>query len=59
MIYLLKRNYLLLFFLTLSACSLQEKKVSFNEEIKPLINKRCITCHGGVKRNAEIGRAHV
>lgn len=33
------------------SCSFIQPKVSFNEEIKPLINKRCITCHGGVKRN--------
>jgi len=33
----------------LFSCS--ERKVSFNDEIKPLINKQCITCHGGVKRN--------
>lgn len=25
--------------------------MSFNEEIKPLINKKCISCHGGVKQN--------
>lgn len=33
------------------SCSFIQPRVSFNEEIKPLINKRCITCHGGVKRN--------
>ena len=27
-------------------------EVSFNAEIKPLINKKCISCHGGVKRNS-------
>ena len=51
--HLLIRNYLPVLFLILTACSLREKKVSFNEEIKPLINKRCIACHGGVKRNAD------
>jgi hypothetical protein len=25
-------------------------KVDYNTEIKPLLNKKCITCHGGVKR---------
>lgn len=26
------------------------KRVDFNSQIKPLFNKKCITCHGGVKR---------
>ena len=27
------------------------KKVSYNEEIRPIFNKKCIVCHGGVKKN--------
>ncbi len=30
-----------------------EHKVDFNAEIRPIINKKCITCHGGVKRSGE------
>lgn len=30
-----------------------ERKVDFSSEVKPILNKRCISCHGGVKRNAE------
>lgn len=30
----------------------QEKPVDFSTEVKPILNKRCISCHGGVKRNA-------
>jgi hypothetical protein len=26
------------------------KKIDFNTQIKPLLNSKCITCHGGVKR---------
>jgi Protein of unknown function (DUF1553)/Protein of unknown function (DUF1549)/Planctomycete cytochrome C len=26
------------------------KKIDFNTQIKPLFNSKCITCHGGVKR---------
>src|SRR5690348_7136553 len=26
-----------------------ESRVSFNEQIRPLLNARCIKCHGGVK----------
>ncbi|MDF9796408.1 hypothetical protein OKW21_001671 [Catalinimonas alkaloidigena] len=27
--------------------------VDFNAEIRPILNKKCITCHGGVKRSGE------
>ncbi|MFT3947485.1 MAG: DUF1553 domain-containing protein [Agriterribacter sp.] len=26
------------------------KRVDFSSEVKPLLNKKCITCHGGVKK---------
>nr|WP_299388070.1 PSD1 and planctomycete cytochrome C domain-containing protein [Allomuricauda sp.] len=29
-----------------------EDKVNFSAEIKPILNKHCISCHGGVKKNA-------
>ena len=29
-----------------------EKKIDFSRDIKPIINKNCISCHGGVKKNA-------
>lgn len=29
-----------------------EKTIDFNTEVKPLINKKCISCHGGVKRQS-------
>ncbi|MFM7328593.1 MAG: DUF1549 domain-containing protein, partial [Bacteroidota bacterium] len=49
------RHYFLIFslmlVLLLVGCS-GGPEVSFNTEIKPLINKKCISCHGGVKRNA-------
>ncbi len=28
------------------------EKVDFSADIKPILNKNCITCHGGVKKNA-------
>ena len=28
-----------------------ERKVDFSTEVKPILNKNCIGCHGGVKRN--------
>lgn len=29
-----------------------EKKIDFSTQVKPILNKHCISCHGGVKRNA-------
>lgn len=28
-----------------------EKRVDFSTEVKPILNKHCIACHGGVKKN--------
>ena len=36
----------------ISSYFVSNKKVDFNAEIKPLLNKKCITCHGGVKRQS-------
>ena len=30
--------------------STRSRTVDFNTEVKPIINKKCISCHGGVKR---------
>jgi hypothetical protein len=27
-----------------------EKQIDFNADVKPILNKKCITCHGGVKQ---------
>ena len=29
------------------------RAVDFNTQVKPILNKRCITCHGGVKRESD------
>ena len=36
----------------ISSYFVSNKKVDFNTEVKPLLNKKCITCHGGVKRQS-------
>lgn len=36
--------------LFISACQPSDK-VDFSTQIKPILNKNCITCHGGVKKN--------
>ena len=28
-----------------------EKEVDFSTQIKPILNKNCISCHGGVKKS--------
>ena len=38
----------LLFF---GACQ-RSNQIDFNTQIKPIINEKCISCHGGVKKNA-------
>ncbi|MBX2895251.1 MAG: DUF1553 domain-containing protein [Cyclobacteriaceae bacterium] len=30
-----------------------ESKIDYNTQVKPILNKKCIACHGGVKREAE------
>lgn len=29
----------------------KEEKIDFSTQVKPILNKRCINCHGGVKQN--------
>ncbi len=33
----------------LQAC--KKEKIDFSTQVKPILNKRCISCHGGVKQN--------
>ncbi|MBL7818244.1 MAG: DUF1549 domain-containing protein [Saprospiraceae bacterium] len=33
--------------------SFSSDKIDFNTQVKPLLNKKCITCHGGVKRQGD------
>ena len=30
-----------------------ERRIDFNTEVKPIFNKKCIVCHGGVRRQAD------
>jgi hypothetical protein len=36
--------------LGLYSCSVFEEKIDYSSQVKPIINKNCITCHGGVKK---------
>ena len=40
---------------TLPFCAPAEKRVKINEQIRPLLNAQCVSCHGGVK---EAGKLH-
>lgn len=31
----------------------RQDRVDYNTQVKPIFNKKCITCHGGVKRQAD------
>ncbi|MFX0555640.1 PSD1 and planctomycete cytochrome C domain-containing protein [Maribacter sp. CXY002] len=44
---------LLLFVLmgVLHSCNTHTEKINFNTQIKPILNAKCITCHGGVKKS--------
>lgn len=44
--------FVLASFVFFAACMLTNKKVDYNTEVKPIFNKSCITCHGGVKRQS-------
>ena len=44
---------LVVFFASLFLISCQDnRKVDFSSQIKPILNNKCIACHGGVKQNA-------
>mgnify|MGYP000710581880 CR=1 FL=1 len=45
---------LVLLFLSFAACSKSvnnESKISFNRDVRPILNDKCLRCHGGVKAN--------
>ncbi|MEI6407818.1 MAG: c-type cytochrome domain-containing protein [Bacteroidota bacterium] len=31
----------------------QETRIDFNMQVKPLLNRKCMRCHGGVKQNGD------
>ncbi len=39
--------------LLLSACSTRES-VDFNADVRPILNDKCVSCHGGVRRRADL-----
>jgi hypothetical protein len=43
---------LLIIAAVLTLLALPNDKIDFNTQVKPILNKNCITCHGGVKQKA-------
>jgi Protein of unknown function (DUF1553)/Protein of unknown function (DUF1549)/Planctomycete cytochrome C len=51
-----KKWWLVTSFLLVSAIiftlGFHQQSIDFNTQVKPILNKKCITCHGGVRRKA-------
>ncbi len=47
----LQASMLIGFLFLLAQCTNPTNKIDFNTQIKPILNKHCIHCHGGVKQN--------
>ena len=47
----MKKRFIYLFIILLASCQ-SRQSIDFNTQIKPIINKKCISCHGGVKQSA-------
>lgn len=45
---------LLLVVASMVAVSFSKPEVSYNQDIRPIINNECIACHGGVKKSANL-----
>ena len=45
-------SFCLLLITTIFIFSTSHKAVDYNTQVKPIFNKKCITCHGGVKKKA-------
>ncbi|MEM1119953.1 MAG: PSD1 and planctomycete cytochrome C domain-containing protein [Bacteroidota bacterium] len=46
----LKYPFIILLFGSLSACQFSnQSSISFNRDVRPILNEKCLGCHGGVK----------
>ncbi|MEP6683291.1 MAG: c-type cytochrome domain-containing protein, partial [Parafilimonas sp.] len=43
---------ILIIAITSFTLSTSHQEIDFNTQVKPIINKKCITCHGGVRQQA-------
>ena len=42
---------LLVVFTLIYSCDTSSEQIDFSTQIKPILNKKCITCHGGIKKS--------
>lgn len=49
------RWYVAIGCIMLLAASCGEEKIDFNTQVRPILNKNCISCHGGVKQSGGFG----
>jgi len=45
-------SVILVLVIAITFIAMPSSNVDFNTEVKPILNKKCITCHGGVKQKA-------
>ena len=55
---IIKSKYIIVALVVLAALfafsySFSNDKIDFNTQVKPLLNRKCIVCHGGVKRQGD------
>ena len=48
------KNHVLISVIAILLWGCGPTKVDFNADIRPVLNNRCVTCHGGVKTNADL-----
>jgi hypothetical protein len=44
--------FVTIIFTWFSSCNFQQEKISYNQHIRPILNKNCLACHGGVKKES-------
>jgi hypothetical protein len=37
----------------LCSCGPQTEKISFNQDVRPILNENCLSCHGGIKQSGD------
>ena len=42
-------------FIFFASTSCKEERIDFNAQVRPILNKNCIACHGGVKQSGGFG----
>lgn len=47
--------YFTIIVLLFATVSCSEERISFNAQIRPILNKNCVSCHGGIKQSGGFG----